>query len=525
MTNEEAHVENMVEHHLGTRQSPHAKLQGLPMGVNYANPDSVSHVSWNLETFRPFHHAPWDDVNSIWTWADLNLQYVVYQLQKLVLSNSPSAILDCIASISPFFLSVTSRGGIPISPSFPNAPMYAQGSGNLGTLSPTPTVSCTLSPTLPSTLSPTCLPDVSICRPVVFFLFPTTPAVSTGVLSTSQLPSLSPSICHLPHSAVPRRSSFPRPSTSARLRRVLNHALRGKVCRKMGGYYPIYGHLQTIGNSCGPKATQVCTLSAAKLHIIGLPRLVRARRCVQFACSLSAVCVWFVSICFDLFRLWPSQSQLHRWAVEVVDSTQWYVRDEAISISSRRWLCKQVTEKKMGTTQHTLNVWKPQMWYAVACVFSDVFPAGQYVCRKGNANVWRRVGGCSSKSRLSRCCLVARLAFEILACLAAEAPIGPSEGKCTCAQENYCIFSHLSRIEEPAMLKSNGTRMICESMQVILTWIQMGSAEISVTQHLWSRHWLWLFRWIFRQMVKVSGSNQILKQSLPRSEKKIIEGG
>ena len=45
MTNEETHVENMVEHHLGTRQSTDAKLQGLPMGVNYANPDSVSHVS------------------------------------------------------------------------------------------------------------------------------------------------------------------------------------------------------------------------------------------------------------------------------------------------------------------------------------------------------------------------------------------------------------------------------------------------------------------------------------------------
>ena len=270
MTNEETHVENMVEHHLGTRQSTDAKLQGLPMGVNYANPDSVSHVSWNLETFRPFPHALWDDMNSIWTWADLNLQYVVYQLQKLVPSYSPSAILDCIASISPFFLSVTSRGGIPISPSFPNVrPCMRKVLGTLEPCLPLPLcvlhlvshfafhLVCQLSPRCLHLLS-SCLPLVSqmwsasCCRsprfgpkslPIVCHLSPTTPAVPTGVLSTSQLPSLSPSICHLPHSAVPRRSSLPQPSTSARLRCVLNHALRGRVCRKMGGYYPIYGHL------------------------------------------------------------------------------------------------------------------------------------------------------------------------------------------------------------------------------------------------------------------------------------------
>ena len=84
----------------------------------------------------------------------------------------------------------------------PRSPMYAHVCARFwepwNLVSHSHCVSCTLSPTLPSTLSASCLPDVSICCPVVFRLSP-----KCGLPAAVGLPDLVPIPSQVPPDCLP----------------------------------------------------------------------------------------------------------------------------------------------------------------------------------------------------------------------------------------------------------------------------------------------------------------------------------
>ena len=101
-----------------------------------------------------------------WTQSELGL-ILIYSICRVSIAKTCALVLHkCYFRLHRINLPLLSfchkQGWYPDFSLVPQCtPMYAQGSGNLGTLSPTPTV-CP-APCLPSTLSPSCLPDVSIC--------------------------------------------------------------------------------------------------------------------------------------------------------------------------------------------------------------------------------------------------------------------------------------------------------------------------------------------------------------------------